>query len=64
MVIKTVLDGVLGVSFDLSRDVELRFRYTRDLQPNQQTQLTTPNGAYNADYRDQVFQVGLGFKFE
>jgi len=61
---KTVLDGVVGVSFDLSRDVELRFRYTIDLQQNQQTQLSTTNGAYSADYRNQVFQVGLGFKFE
>jgi hypothetical protein len=61
---KTVLDGVVGVSFDLSRDVELRFRYTVDLQQNQQTQQSTLNGPYNADYRNQVFQVGLGFKFE
>ena len=61
---KTVLDGVVGVSFDLSRDVELRFRYTIDLQQNQQTQQSTANGAYTADYRNQVFQVGLGFKFQ
>jgi len=61
---KTVLDGVVGVSFDLSRDVELRFRYTVDLQQNQQTQQSAATGAYNADYRNQVFQVGLGFKLE
>jgi len=54
----TVLDGVLGVSFDLSRDVELRARYTVDLQPNQQ------NASYGGDYRNQVWQIGLGFKFE
>ncbi|HZY35217.1 MAG TPA: porin family protein [Mucilaginibacter sp.] len=61
---KTVLDGVVGVSFDLSRDVELRFRYTIDLQQNQQTQQSGTGTPYNADYRNQVFQVGLGFKFE
>ncbi|HAL80955.1 MAG TPA: PorT family protein [Mucilaginibacter sp.] len=54
----TVLDGVLGVSFDLSRDVELRARYTIDLQQNQQ------NASYGGDYRNQVWQIGLGFKFE
>jgi opacity protein-like surface antigen len=61
---KTVLDGVVGVSFDLSRDVELRIRYTVDLQPNEQTQLSTTSGAYSSDYRNQVWQVGLGFKFQ
>ncbi|WP_295668036.1 porin family protein [uncultured Mucilaginibacter sp.] len=55
---KTILDGVVGVSFDLSRDVELRARYTIDLQPNDQ------NASYGGDYRNQVWQVGLGFKFE
>ncbi|MDR3693098.1 porin family protein [Mucilaginibacter sp.] len=55
---KTILDGVVGVSFDLSRDVELRARYTIDLQPNDQ------NASYGGDYRNQVWQIGLGFKFE
>ena len=54
---KTILDGVVGVSFDLSRDVELRARYTIDLQPNDQ------NASYGGDYRNQVWQFGLGFKF-
>jgi opacity protein-like surface antigen len=53
----TVLDGVVGVSFDLSPDVELRARYTLDLQQNAQ------NEAYGGDYRNQVWQIGLGFKF-
>jgi hypothetical protein len=55
---KTILDGVVGVSFDLSRDVELRARYTIDLQPNDQ------NASYGGDYRNQVWQIGLGFKLE
>jgi len=55
---KTILDGVVGVSFDLSRSVELRARYTIDLQQNDQ------NASYGGDYRNQVWQVGLGFKFE
>ena len=54
----TILDGVAGVSFDLSPDVELRARYTIDLQQNQQ------NASYGGDYRNQVWQIGLGFKFE
>jgi len=53
-----ILDGVVGVSFNLSRDVELRARYTLDLQQNQQ------NASYGGDYRNQVWQIGLGFKFE
>lgn len=54
---KTILDGVVGVSFDFSPNVELRFRYTLDLQPNDQ------NNTYGGDYRNQVYQIGLGFKF-
>jgi opacity protein-like surface antigen len=55
---KTLLDGVVGVSFDLNRDVELRARYTLDLQQNPQ------NASYGGDFRNQVWQIGLGFKFE
>jgi hypothetical protein len=54
----TVLDGVIGVSFDLGRDVELRGRYTMDLEQNRQ------NASYGGDYRNQVWQIGLGIKFE
>ena len=54
----TILDGVIGVSFDLSRNVELRARYTIDLEQNVQ------NASYGGDYRNQVWQIGLGFKFE
>jgi len=54
---KTILDGVVGVSFDISPTVELRARYTIDLEPNDQ------NNAYGGDYRNQVWQFGLGFKF-
>ncbi len=55
---KTILDGVLGVSFDFNPNVELRARYTIDLQQNQQ------NASYGGDYRNQVWQIGLGIKFE
>ncbi len=54
----TLLDGVVGVSFDLSQNVELRARYTIDLQQNVQ------NSDYGPDYRNQVWQIGLGIKFE
>ncbi|GAC1305605.1 MAG: hypothetical protein NVSMB24_14730 [Mucilaginibacter sp.] len=55
---KTILDGVVGVSFDFSPNVELRARYTLDMQQNQQ------NASYGGDYRNQVWQIGLGIKFE
>ena len=55
---KTIWGGVVGLAFDLNRNVELRARYTIDLQRNDE------NTTYGADYRNQVFQVGLGFKFE
>jgi len=52
----TLLDGVIGVSFDLNRSVELRARYTLDLTNNYD--------ADNQDFRNQVFQLGLGFTFQ
>ena len=55
---KTIWGGVVGVTFDLSPSIELRARYTIDLQQNDE------NTTYGYDYRNQVWQVGLGFKFE
>ena len=56
---RTVWGGVVGVGFNLSRDVELRLRYTVDFEE------TDDNAYFNNgyDYRNQTFQVGLGFKF-
>lgn len=55
---KTVLGGVIGVSFDLSPNVELRARYNLDFQS------TNIQGVdSNPNYNNQVFQFGLGFKF-
>lgn len=55
---KTIVGGVFGVSFDLSPNVELRARYNIDLQS------TTIQGVTdNPNYNNQVFQIGLGFKF-
>ncbi len=55
---KTFVGGVVGVALDLNRNVELRGRYTIDFQEN------NPNGTSGVpDYRNQVWQVGLGFKF-
>jgi hypothetical protein len=56
---KSFIGGVLGVGFDINRNVELRARYAIDFQHN--------NGDFNStlpDFRNQVFQVGLGFKFQ
>jgi hypothetical protein len=55
----TFLDGVIGVSFDLNRNVELRARYTIDLNE------TDPYGnTFVPNYRNQVWQVGLGINFQ
>jgi len=54
----TFLDGVIGVSFDLNQSVELRARYTIDLNEND------GGGTYVPDYRNQVFQLGLGIRFQ
>lgn len=55
---KTIVGGVLGVSFDLSPNIELRGRYITDLQN------TNINGVSNIpQYRNQVWQIGLGLKF-
>jgi len=53
----TFLDGVIGFSVDINPAVELRARYTIDLNEDD------GDGTYVPDYRNQVFQLGLGFKF-
>lgn len=55
---KTYLDGVIGVSFDLNRKVDLHGRYAINLQKTDRY-----GNTYTPDYRNQVWQVGLGFKF-
>jgi hypothetical protein len=55
---KTFIGGVLGVAIDLNRNVELRGRYTVDFREN------NPNGSSGVPaFKNQVWQVGLGFKF-
>jgi hypothetical protein len=53
----TVLGGVCGISIDLGQNLELRGRYTIDLQPSPQYSY------YGSDYRNQVWQVGMAIKF-
>lgn len=55
---KTYLDGVIGVSFDLNRKVDLHGRYAINLQGTDRY-----GNTYTPDYRNQVWQVGVGFKF-
>jgi len=55
---KTYLDGVIGVSFDLNRNVDLHGRYAINLQGTDRY-----GNTYTPDYRNQVWQIGLGFKF-
>jgi len=53
----TFVDGVVGVSFDLNPSVELRARYTLDFNQTRYGESFTP------EYRNQVFQIGLGINF-
>lgn len=55
---KTLIDGVAGVSFDLSRNIELRARYTVDFD-----RINDNGDAYVPNYRNQAWQFGLGFRF-
>ncbi|GAB2701403.1 porin family protein [Mucilaginibacter koreensis] len=56
---KSFVDGVIGLSVDVNPNVELRARYTIDLQAND------ANGSTDGypNYRNSVWQFGLGFKF-
>lgn len=54
---KSFLDGVLGVSFDINRSVDLHARYTLDLQ-----QTDSQGSIYVPNYRNQVWQFGIGFR--
>lgn len=55
---KSLVGGVIGASFDLSSNIDLHGRYALDFQKNNEDGTSeTPQ------FRNQVFQVGLGFKF-
>jgi hypothetical protein len=56
---RSYVAGVVGVGFDINPNVELRGRYAIDLGQN--------NGDLNSNlpnFRNQVFQIGIGFKFQ
>jgi len=55
---RTVLDGVVGVGFDVTPNIEIRARYTIDFQE------TDDNAYFIPGYRNEAFQIGLGFKFQ
>ena len=56
---KNLIDGVIGVSFDLSKSVDIHGRYSLDLQKNNQD-----GTSQTPQYRNQVWQIGLGVRFE
>ena len=55
---KSLIDGVVGISIALNKNVELRGRYTVDLQSN-----ASYDSSNAPQYNNQVWQLGLGFKF-
>ncbi|MFD2145692.1 porin family protein [Mucilaginibacter antarcticus] len=54
---KSYLGGVVGISFDINRSVDVHARYTIDLQKTDYR-----GNTYAPNYRNQVWQFGLGFK--
>ncbi len=55
---KSYLAGVIGFSINLNRNVDIRARYVIDLTSN-----TYDVNSPIPDYRNQVWQIGLGIKF-
>jgi hypothetical protein len=55
----SALAGVFGIGINLNRNVELRGRYIIDLTENR-----GDAASEIPDYRNQVFQLGLNFKFQ
>jgi len=55
---KSLVGGVVGFGYDLSTNMSLNGRYALDFQKNNE------NGTSETPvYKNQVFQLGLGFKF-
>lgn len=56
---KSLVGGVIGAAFNVGNNVDLSARYALDLQKND------GNGNSSIpEYRNQVWQLGLGFKFK
>jgi hypothetical protein len=53
----TFIDGVIGVSFDITRQFDLHARYMIDLNQTNSNNVNVP------DFRNQVWQFGFGIKF-
>lgn len=55
---KSLFGGVIGFRYDLSSQLDIHGRYALDFQKNNENRThETP------EYKNQVFQVGLGIKF-
>ncbi|MBW4888330.1 PorT family protein [Mucilaginibacter sp. HMF5004] len=54
---KSLIDGVIGFTAAASKNIDIEFRYTLDLQQNNQD-----GTSQTPQYRNQVFQLGLAFK--
>ncbi len=55
---KSLVGGVIGAEFDIASQLSLNARYALDFQKNNENGTSeTPK------YKNQVFQVGLGYKF-
>lgn len=54
---KSLVGGVIGAGFDITPQLGINARYALDLQKNDNGNSETP------EYKNQVIQVGLGYKF-
>ncbi len=55
---KSLVGGVIGFRYDFNNQVGLNGRYALDFQKNNENGSTT-----TPEYKNQVFQLGLGIKF-
>ncbi|TDO19995.1 porin family protein [Pedobacter duraquae] len=55
---KSLVGGVIGFRYDVNSNVDIHGRYALDFQKNNEN-----GSSYTPEYRNQVFSVGLGYKF-
>jgi hypothetical protein len=55
---KSLVGGVIGFSYDITDQVGINGRYALDFQKNNEN-----GSSQTPEYKNQVFQIGLGIKF-
>jgi hypothetical protein len=55
---KSLVGGVIGFRYDITEQVGINGRYALDFQKNNEN-----GSSQTPEYKNQVFQIGLGIKF-